>query len=1159
MNGMITIYISFLLLELNLLKADDFKVWSYGISNSSLNFLVLLPFHPSIRDPSNKTINYQFEEWNSATGFNYVPGSVLYALSEIERDSGRYRNIRKSGLGFYIADTQCLSDRSLLAFWNVFLDNLNANIKFNIHGIIGPVCLESCKQIAKVAREFHIPVITWSCSELNDEERSQVFLSVAEDVQQTSETVAKLTIDFEWENLGIIGNKLFSANEYKESIEESCKYSGKDVNVYVSQVQKSLPPIKGLLVLNESSQLREYAEQEEIETNLFNLLSKTNVIFVYMKKRESVHRFLHIFRDSGLTVAGVQVILFGLSSDLLEYPEKNRHLLKILEGQIVILSDRRQQSTWKDIDNFHKKVKELSENSSFSFRDRIDPITDVNIKYIEKQAYESAMLLAGAYEAVANGKTRDLVFTNQKLTLKYSTFFSDGRRLRLLKDKNGEYNQALFSGYRQFPSPDVHCRFLRNCTQSDKQRKSYRLSLWIFTALILGIVIIWLMKRFVEDQSWYGISSWLLRSADLFFIEKDEQNSITKSSNSDISSLINSSEDLKRYTDIATSEKFGMLVVKPLNKNFDLNNKKILQELKLVKNIEHENINPYRGVCIDYRYPCLLLDYCSRGSLHTVFKNSRFKLDSTFELSFSIDICKGLDYLHNSPINFHGRLKSENCVVDTRWTVKITDFGLDYIRTNYLISEKDHFIEGIKRFWQSPEQLRGKKPKGSKEGDIYSFGIILLEIITRKYPFYLEREYMRPKQIIAAIIDKKRTPKFRPKIVEKFQNTHKLITEIITKCWKELPKERPSLKALSQELRDMVQGKEISLIDNVTKEMDAYQDSLEDELFKAHKRLEYAKSDTLDKIQYYSPRDLVKKFAESINPKIPVYQEQECSICFIEIHRFHEEFESMNANKLIELLQDLHKRIDRLLSKNDKVDRIYHSCYVYLLVSGLICPNTNHALDIARVAISLRNSLNERPILEDQSYEIKLNIGIHSGELVGCMTGGKMDKFMVFGDAVHIARQLQKKCSPGSILVSEPTNGLLRKVGLFTTIPGPTVTIENQYTMTSYELIKKFGYLRKRETETFESFPFGRLMQARCGGRVSKAQTNSKSSQFLSIPDISPNISTLNKQIQPNDSDRDDKNHKKNIAFQAVERNNEKILKNRLLKETNRFVRLSKI
>lgn len=41
---------------------------------------------------------------------------------------------------------------------------------------------------------------------------------------------------------------------------------------------------------------------------------------------------------------------------------------------------------------------------------------------------------------------------------------------------------------------------------------------------------------------------------------------------------------------------------------------------------------------------------------------------------------QGMIYLHNSPLKLHGRLKSTNCVIDSRWVVKITDFGLRTLR-----------------------------------------------------------------------------------------------------------------------------------------------------------------------------------------------------------------------------------------------------------------------------------------------------------------------------------------------------------------------------------------------------------------------------------------------------------------------------------------------
>ncbi len=41
-------------------------------------------------------------------------------------------------------------------------------------------------------------------------------------------------------------------------------------------------------------------------------------------------------------------------------------------------------------------------------------------------------------------------------------------------------------------------------------------------------------------------------------------------------------------------------------------------------------------------------------------------------------------YLHNSPLKYHGNLKSSNCVVDSRWVLKVTDFGLPIIYKNQM-------------------------------------------------------------------------------------------------------------------------------------------------------------------------------------------------------------------------------------------------------------------------------------------------------------------------------------------------------------------------------------------------------------------------------------------------------------------------------------------
>lgn len=145
---------------------------------------------------------------------------------------------------------------------------------------------------------------------------------------------------------------------------------------------------------------------------------------------------------------------------------------------------------------------------------------------------------------------------------------------------------------------------------------------------------------------------------------------------------------------------------------------------------------------------------------------------------------QGMNYLHNSYFGCHGNLKSSNCVVDSRFVLKITDYGLASFRSS---SENDdsHALYASKtclfvrsrrcmfsftntpaaagfgtfsdcfwlcvalseKLWTAPELLIYDQhpPQGTQKGDVYSFGIILQEIALRNGPFYVEGMDLSPK------------------------------------------------------------------------------------------------------------------------------------------------------------------------------------------------------------------------------------------------------------------------------------------------------------------------------------------------------------------------------------------------------------------------------
>lgn len=112
---------------------------------------------------------------------------------------------------------------------------------------------------------------------------------------------------------------------------------------------------------------------------------------------------------------------------------------------------------------------------------------------------------------------------------------------------------------------------------------------------------------------------------------------------------------------------------------------------------------------------------------------------------------QGLEHLHSSGLQSHGRMKSSNCLVDARWVLKITDYGLSALRSGQSLStkgasifhllfakrQKRHVCLITDKLWMAPELLRTSHPppQGTQKGDVYSFAIVLSEIISRDKPY----------------------------------------------------------------------------------------------------------------------------------------------------------------------------------------------------------------------------------------------------------------------------------------------------------------------------------------------------------------------------------------------------------------------------------------
>nr|CAD7447698.1 unnamed protein product [Timema bartmani] len=112
-----------------------------------------------------------------------------------------------------------------------------------------------------------------------------------------------------------------------------------------------------------------------------------------------------------------------------------------------------------------------------------------------------------------------------------------------------------------------------------------------------------------------------------------------------------------------------------------------------VRDVTNENTVRFVGACIECPIVLILTEYSPKGSLKDVLQNDELKLDWNFRMSLIHDVVKGMAYLHSSEVMVHGKLRSCNCLIDGRFVLKISDFGLKTLTTPSEII-KDNGIVG---------------------------------------------------------------------------------------------------------------------------------------------------------------------------------------------------------------------------------------------------------------------------------------------------------------------------------------------------------------------------------------------------------------------------------------------------------------------------------
>ena len=201
------------------------------------------------------------------------------------------------------------------------------------------------------------------------------------------------------------------------------------------------------------------------------------------------------------------------------------------------------------------------------------------------------------------------------------------------------------------------------------------------------------------------------------------------------------------------------------------------------------NVVPLYGVCEEAGHYAMVMEYLPKGSLYHVLHDSKEILPwNPVRWTIAEGVVKGLSYLHEQKI-IHQDLKSLNVLLDAQYHAKITDFGLAKIKLeSSSTSTKTKQGMGTTR-WRAPELFkRGANPNFTS--DMYSAGMVLWEIASRKLPFSDAADDATVISWIKEDGEQENIPSDCPKAYG----------ELVQSCWNKEANQRPSAKAIAQQL-----------------------------------------------------------------------------------------------------------------------------------------------------------------------------------------------------------------------------------------------------------------------------------------------------------------------------------------------------------------------
>ncbi|XP_008112157.2 receptor-interacting serine/threonine-protein kinase 2 [Anolis carolinensis] len=212
---------------------------------------------------------------------------------------------------------------------------------------------------------------------------------------------------------------------------------------------------------------------------------------------------------------------------------------------------------------------------------------------------------------------------------------------------------------------------------------------------------------------------------------------------------------------------------------------------------------PSVGICHFQGFLGIVTEWMHNGSLSSLIHEHDLCPDLPFPLSVRIlsDVSEGLNYLHSlQPPVLHRSLKPSNVLIDRDYRAKITDYGLGTWRSQQIHSllQNCNNRSSWDLLYLSPEILQGGC--FSQEGDMYSFGMMCWEVLSRQKPLRGKKTLLEAMTGVCGGVRPGVEPPF---IASSLPHRNKLV-QLVVLCWHHEPFKRPNAAECTALLQDIL-------------------------------------------------------------------------------------------------------------------------------------------------------------------------------------------------------------------------------------------------------------------------------------------------------------------------------------------------------------------